>query len=108
MSRFRRGDVILLSINGGKIRPWLVVSNNINNNHGSKINVVYLTTKVHKPLPVHTKTHYGVLKPSTICVEEIHTVTPPIGTKIIEYLPREYMRAVSECMRIQFDIENNI
>lgn len=107
MSRFRRGDVILLNITG-KMRPWLVTSNNRNNIHGTKINVAYMTTRLKNPLPVHTVVEYGVLKPSTICVEETHTVTPPIGTKIIEHLPREYMAAVSECMRIQFDVENNI
>ena len=107
MGRFRRGDVILMNITG-KMRPWLVVSNNINNYHGSKVNVVYVTTQDKKPLPVHSNIVYGNLDPSTICVEEMHTVIPPTHARIIEHLPREYMAAVSECMRIQFDIENCI
>lgn len=107
MSRFRRGDVILMNITG-KMRPWLVVSNNIGNNHGEKINVVYMTTRHKNPLPVHVNICYGALKPSTVCVEEIFTVTPPPKTQIIEHIPRPYMRAVSECMRIQFDIENRM
>ena len=107
MSRFRRGDVILLNLTG-KMRPWLVVSNNIHNNHADRINVVYMTTRDKKHLPVHAFMRYGNIKPSTICVEEIHTITPPYNTRIIEHLPREYMRAVSECMRVQFDTENNI
>lgn len=107
MSRFRRGDVILMDITG-KMRPWLVVSNNINNYHSEKINVAYVTTRVKKPLPVHTELLYGNLEPSTVCVEEIHTVIPPAHTRIIEHLPRHIMHDISECMRLQLDIENNI
>ena len=107
MSRFRRGDVILLNLTG-KMRPWLVVSNNIHNNHSERVNVVYMTTQEKKPLPVHTVIQYGNMKPSTICVEDVHTVVPPRNTRIIEHIPREYMRAVCECMRVQFDTENNI
>ena len=55
MSRFRRGDVIWQNITG-KMRPWLVVSNNIGNFHSERVNVVPLTTsetKMHKPQPTH-------------------------------------------------------
>lgn len=103
MGRYRRGDVILMNING-KMRPWLVVSNNINNYHGSKINVAYITTQPKKQLPVHIPIKYGNLHPSIICAEEMHTVIPPANTRIIEHLPREYMDAVSDCIKIQLDI----
>lgn len=107
MSKYRRGDVILLNITG-KMRPWLVVSNNIGNLHGEKVNVVYMTTQAKKPLPTHCFVDYGNVVNTTVCVEDICTVAPPYYTKIIEHLPREYMTAVSECMRVQFDVENNI
>lgn len=110
MSRFRRGDVIWQNITG-KMRPWLVVSNNIGNFHSERVNVVPLTTseiKMHKPQLTHCLIQYGNIRPSIVCVEEITTIIPAYDTQLFEHLPREIMRDVSECMRIQFDVENRI
>lgn len=110
MGRFRRGDVIWQDITG-KMRPWLVVSNNIGNFHSERITVVSLTTsetKMHKPQPTHCYVEYGNIRPSIICAEEIFTITPTYDTQIFEHLPREIMHDVSECLRIAFDVENNI
>ena len=110
MSRFRRGDVIWENVTD-KMRPWLVVSNNIGNFHSERVNVVPLTTsetKMQKPQPMHCFVEYGNIRPSIICVEDITTIIPAYDTQILEHLPRYIMQEVSECMRLQFDIENNI
>ena len=110
MNRFRRGDVIWQNITG-KMRPWLVVSNNINNLHSERVNVVPLTTsenKMNKPQPMHCYIAYGNVRPSIVCVEDITTITPAYDTQILEHLPRDIMQEVSECMRLQLDIENSI
>lgn len=110
MSRFRRGDVIWQNITG-KTRPWLIVSNNIGNFHSDRVNVVPLTTsenKMRKPQPTHCIVAYGNIRPSVICTEEIYTITPTYDTQLFEHLPRNIMQNVSECLRIAFDVENEI
>lgn len=110
MSRFRRGDVIWQNITG-KMRPYIVVSNNIGNFHSERVNVIPLTTsenKMHNRQPTHCLINYGNVRPSIATAEEMHTITPAYNTEIMEHLPRYIMHDVSECMRIAFDIDNNI
>lgn len=110
MGRFRRGDVIWQNITG-KMRPWLVVSNDIGNFHSERVTVVSLTTsetKMRKPLPTHCYVEYGNIRPSIVCTEEVATIVPAYDTQLLEHLPRDIMRDVSECLRIAFDVDNRM
>lgn len=107
MSRYRRGDVLWLNLTD-KMRPWVVVSNDIGNLHSERVTVVSMTTQKRPQQSTHCFVKYGNVKPSTICTEEVRTISPPPDTKIFEHLPRGIMKHVSECLRVALDIENNI
>lgn len=71
----RRGDVVYVDdkLHASKLRPAVIVSNNMCNTFSPKVTVVYLTTKPKKPLPTHTTILCKV--PSTAMCEGIYTIS---------------------------------
>ena len=71
----RRGDIWVIDYeksNGSEqhgIRPAVIVSNDVGNEHSPIVEVVWLTTSTKKPLPTHVKLGF-----STALCEQIHTV----------------------------------
>ena len=71
----RRGDIWIVDYeksNGSEqhgVRPAIVVSNDIGNNHSPIVEIVWLTSADKKPLPTHVKIGMG-----TALCEQIHTV----------------------------------
>lgn len=66
------------SIQGG-YRPVFIISNDINNQYSTVVNVIPMTTKMNKRnLPCHVEIwdyeKYGLSAPSTILVEQITTI----------------------------------
>lgn len=64
------------------MRPVLIMSNNINNTHSTVINVIPISSKIKRPLPIHVMLQdyhrYGLTMRSVLLVEQITTI--PIDT----------------------------
>ena len=77
---FYRGEIFYIrneseysgNVQGGG-RPAVIISNDIGNNAGPILEVVYLTTQEKKPLPTHVKINSSKY-PSTVLCEQIDTV----------------------------------
>lgn len=54
-------------------RPAIIVSNNLNNEHSSVVEVVYMTTRPKKDLPTHVQIR-ATDRFSTALCEQVHTV----------------------------------
>lgn len=54
-------------------RPAIIVSNDMNNEYSSTVEIIYLTTKPKKELPTHTKVKSCSLLSTSIC-EQITTI----------------------------------
>lgn len=60
------------------VRPVLIMSNNINNTHSTVINVIPISSRIKRPLPIHVVLdnylQYGLMKRSVLLVEQITTI----------------------------------
>lgn len=98
---------------GGSIqegyRPVFILSNNQNNTYSPTINVIPLTSKMHKRLPIHVELwnyhKYGLRKPSTLLVEQITTVSADSLDRHIGVVDdAEVLENVWSAIRLQFPI----
>lgn len=116
--KIRRGDIIWLkkgimddsqSRFGGSVqsfnRPYIVISNDINNKKAPIINVVCISTKVDKSkYCMHTlieKEKYGLEKDSVVFAEQVMTIPKNYVHKIIGRLDDEDMKKVNKTIYIQ-------
>lgn len=104
MSELRRGDIFFADL-GNKCRPWLVVQNDIGNEHSPRTIVVPLTSKIKKQLPTHCVICWGSICPSAVQCEEIQHVEVSDEWTAVEHLPPEIMKHVDECLRIAVGLE---
>lgn len=78
----RRGDICFANLESPKNshvirhkRPVLIISNNTSNHYSSLVNVIPITSKEKKSLPVHVDlSGYGLEQDSVAIVEQILTV----------------------------------
>lgn len=84
-------------------RPYLIVSNNKNNNYSSLLTVVPLTTQEKKPLPTHTTVFINNV-PCTILAEQLTCIRKIDVNKFIRQLTKEEMQEVEKCIKIQIAI----
>lgn len=83
--RPRCGDIWMCNLcqNGKSVqsgyRPVFIVSNNMNNEHSPILNVIPLTSRQKKKLPVHVELsnyeEYGLQAKSTMLIEQITTIS---------------------------------
>ena len=94
---FYRGEIFYIrneseysgNVQGGG-RPAVIISNDIGNNAGPILEVVYLTTQEKKPLPTHVKINSSKY-PSTVLCEQIDTVNKDkVGRLAWGLLQRRY------------------
>lgn len=118
--RIKRGDVIWLSeelsINLGKNvqdikRPYVVISNNKNNDHCPTINIACLTnqdTKANYPMHVFlNKNDYKYLyHNSVICAEQVLTVNKNEIIENMGSLNEKDLKKLNEAIYIQLIDEN--
>lgn len=84
-------------------RPWLVVSNNINNLNSPTCNVVPITQEEKPSLPVHVNFDWDNKK-QTILTEQIRTVDILALGSYICTLSDDIMKSVEEALMIQLGI----
>lgn len=86
------------------IRPAIIVSNDIGNNHSPLVNVVPLTTNLNKkPLPTHCEIISGPRKSIALCEQVIPVNKKDLLNYVGECKTFE-MRQVKVCLMIQFNI----
>ena len=97
------------SVQGG-YRPVLVVSNNKNNTYSPTLNIIPLTSKMHKrKLPVHVELwsyeQYGLKAPSILLIEQITTIQ---AEELEQYIGKvsdcETLKSIWRAIIIQFPI----
>jgi mRNA interferase MazF len=86
-------------------RPWLVLSNNMNNTYSPMINAIPFTAKNKKSIPVHVPVHAGevegIYKDSILEIEQITSVNKVDFTKKIGYASEDLQYRIFTCMLIQ-------
>lgn len=113
----KRGDVVLINFGEGlgseqkNLRPAVVVSNNINNQHSPVIQVAPLTSKSKANLPVHVRIgiENGLKNESLACIEQIRCVCKSRGLingKVmrITQLSDKKMYEIDRAIKIQFGL----
>ncbi len=116
MSLISRGSIYMArlpildehsSVQGG-LRPVLIIQNDIGNAHAPTVQVIPLTSKNKKTLPIHTTIKSGgLLKESTALAEQIQTVNKTILRQYIGKVDDETMSRVNACIMIQLGLIKN-
>lgn len=105
MAKLKRGDVFFADL-GNKCRPWLVVQNDIGNEHSERTIVVPLTSKIKKKLPTHVVICWGQIRTSAVQCEEIQTAITKKEWEAVEHLPAEIMKHIDRALKIAIGLED--
>ena len=91
-------------------RPVLILSNNKNNLHSQILNVIPITSNLHKrKLPVHVELldyqRYGLQKPSVLLVEQIMTISKyALDYRIGKISDKKTIHSICRAIGIQIPI----
>lgn len=86
------------------MRPWVIVSNDIGNNHSPLVNAVPLTTNLNKkPLPTHCEI-ISSSEPSLALCEQVRPIDKRDLINKIGECKKFELRQISICLMIQFNI----
>lgn len=88
-------------------RPYLIVSNNMNNNHSSMVTVVPLTTHEKKDLPTHCTIYIDDNK-CTALAEQITCMPKTDLIEFIRHLSYEEFEQVEQTMRVQLALNKKV
>lgn len=115
MVNIRRGDIIIVNFNPvigseqGKIRPALVIQNDIGNIYSKLTIVAPLTGKYYlKYLPFHVRlsaSESSLKKDSTILLNQIRTIDKSRIIKKIGKLDKQIMKQVDAAIKISLDLD---
>ena len=114
MASIKRQDVFLVNFDptGGaeakKIRPALVVSNNINNAHSPIVSISPITSNVTRVyfFEMEVPAGTGVLRSrSKVMVNQTRAVDKIRLTKRLGYLPDEIMENINNALNLHYDLE---
>lgn len=103
---FSRGDLFWGSndiANGSEQkghRPYLIVSNNLNNNHSTLLTVVPITTQDKKYLPTHKTVMINDVKCTALC-EQITCIQKTDLSKYIRSLTKDEFKDIEDGIKIQ-------
>lgn len=107
---YLRGDIVWVnndikvnsSIQSGA-RPYLIISNNINNQHSDILTAVPLTTKYKKYMPTH---HHILIngKENTVLAEQITCISKDNIINYIDTIEDDDLQKVEEKVKIQLDL----
>ena len=89
----------------GKIRPVLVVSNDMGNQSSTMVNVLPITTREDTKIPVQVKFEYSN-KPQVILIEQIRTVSQGDLKEYLYTISDELMVEVENGLKRQFAIRS--
>lgn len=106
MKPYQRGDVVWIDLPLhkdshvlGGLRPWVIVQNNIGNQHSPTSIVCPLTTKFKKlDLPTHIAIAWDKLSPSVVQCEQVRVVDVRDEWEYIVTLPPEIMARIDNAL----------
>ena len=116
----KRGDIYLAnlgegvgSIQGGFMRPMIVVANPMCCKYSSVIHAVPTTTKSKKYIPTHVEisTNTGLRIVSVALCEQVQLLNKSMFVEKIGHCDNYIMSKISDALRIQFDLgetKNNV
>ena len=111
--KVKRGYVYLVDLNPvkgaetGKVRPAVVVSNDINNKYADTVTVVPITSNVKKVYPFEVFIPKGIAnlsKDSKAKANQIRTIDKSRIKKEIGKLPDEIMKELELAIKIHLDL----
>lgn len=110
----RRGDIWMADLRigavgseQGKIRPVLVVQNNIGNKHSPTVTVVPLTSRTKNNLPTHVILNEPCLPSRSIAlVEQIRTIDKSRLIRHIGRINESIMNQINEAIAIQVGLKD--
>lgn len=108
----KRGDVFFANLPGSegnvqgfKSRPWVVVQNDIGNEHSPVTIVVPMTTKMKQQIPTHVNLVWGPIYGTVMC-EQIRVVDKE-EFEVVTHLPNEIMTHVDRALAIAIGLKRN-
>ncbi len=116
MSFPKRGEVYFVSLDPiigaeiGKIRPALVISNNVNNQYADTVTVLPITSKIIKVYPFEVlikKGKYGLTKDSKVKCSQIRTIDKKRLIKHVGTLEDIEIKKVENALLIHLGISCN-
>ena len=95
----------------GRIRPVLVIQNDVGNRHSPTVIAAAITSKINKNhLPTHIEVdarNYGLARDSIILLEQIRTLDKRRLKERMGHLDREAMDRVDRAISISFGLETS-
>ena len=111
---YQKGDIIYVrgsiefkaGIQGGNIRPYLIISNNKFNRYSPVLTCVPLSTKIYKQSPVHLfiDKSIGIPKNSVVLCEQIHTISKCDIVNYVCSLPDKLISELNELLSFQLSL----
>ena len=115
MVEVKRGEIFLVNLNPtigseqGKIRPVLIIQNNVSNKYSPTTIIAPITSKLYsKEYPTNveiSKEESNLEKDSTILLNQIRTVDKSRVKKKLSGLPIEVMQKVNKAIKVSLELE---
>jgi mRNA interferase MazF len=111
--KIKRGYIYLVDLNPvkgaetGKVRPAVVVSNDINNEYADTVTIVPITSNVSKIYPFEVFIPEGIgglTKNSKAKANQIRTIDKSRIKKELGELPKDIMKKLEEAIKIHLDL----
>ena len=111
----KRGDVVLVNLDPvvgseqGKIRPVLIIQNNISNEYSPTTIIAPITSKIYsKEFPTNVflpKKDSGLDKDSTILLNQIRTIDKSRISKRLSAVNEQIMKRVNMSIKASLDLD---
>jgi len=114
MASIKRGEIFLVNFDptvgaeARKIRPALVVSNNINNAHSPIVSISPITSNISRIYSFEVKVPAdtgGLQTRSKVMVNQTRAVDKIRLIKRLGHLPEEIMKQVNQALMLHYDLE---
>ena len=115
MVNIKRGDIVLVNLDPvvgseqGKIRPVLIIQNDISNEYSPTTIIAPITSKIYsKEFPTNvqvTSKDSGLEKESTILLNQIRTIDKSRIIRKISKLNEQIMRRVNLAVKASLDLD---
>jgi len=113
MGSIRRGDVFLVNFDptvgaeAKKIRPALVVSNDVNNAHSPIVSISPITSNVTRVYSFEVKLPSGkggLKTDSKVMVNQTRAVDKARLVKKLGHLPQEFMAQINQALKLHYEL----
>jgi Growth inhibitor len=109
----KRGDIYLIDLSGSVgseqsgVRPCIIVSNDIGNEHSPLVHVVPITSRVKKQMPFHVKIS-NLREPSIALCEQVGRVDKRRLIERLSVVDEQEMRKIEISLMVIYGLFNYI